>query len=143
MAEAEATALPVAGSSAPLPSLAALTQADEPLQSPWALPTEVMSLTAPDPDEQLQIDSWCQSELVALPSDALPASDGSMMPLTENDWVAHSGVSRVFGETRGPLEPRVAVVVLRSLDVILDMRGNQAPHTQPEGISNAQNIARV
>ena len=44
VAEAEATALPVAGSSTPLPSLAALTLADEPLQSPWALPTEVMSL---------------------------------------------------------------------------------------------------
>ena len=67
--------------------MAALTQADEPLLSPWALPSAVMSLTAPDPDEQLQIDSWCQSDLVALPSAALPAFDGSMMPLTENEIV--------------------------------------------------------
>ena len=87
MAEAEATALPIAGSSTPLPFLAALTQTDEPLLSPWALPTEVMSLIAPDPDQQLQVDSWCQSDLVALPSAALPASDGSMMPLTENEIV--------------------------------------------------------
>ena len=84
VAEAEASALPVAVT---LLSLPWLTQADKPLLSPWALPTEVMSLTAPDPDEQLQIDSWCQSDLVALPSAALPASDGSMMPLTENEIV--------------------------------------------------------
>ena len=46
-----------------------------------------MSLTAPDSHEQLKIDSWCQSDLVALPSAALPASDGSMMPWTENEIV--------------------------------------------------------
>ena len=46
-----------------------------------------MSLTAPEPDEQLQIDSWCQSDLVALPGAALPASDGSMMPLTKNEII--------------------------------------------------------
>ena len=59
-------------SSTPLPPLAALTQADEPLLSLWALPAEIVSLIAPDPDEQLQIDSWCQSDPVALPSVALP-----------------------------------------------------------------------
>ena len=81
VAEASATVLP-----APLPS-SALNQADEPTQSPWALPTETVSLTVPEAEEQLELDNWCQPELAASPSDALPASDGSMMPLSEDEVI--------------------------------------------------------
>ena len=58
------------------------------------------------------------------------------------NWVAHSGVSGVFGERVAHWNPDFSVAVLRNLDVILDMHGNQATHIQPEGISNAKNISR-
>ena len=85
VADASATALPVAGPFTPLSSLAVLNKADEPLQAPWALPAETVTLTLPTDDELHDLSSWCQSELVALPSASLPTSDGSMMPLNQDE----------------------------------------------------------
>ena len=85
MADASATALPVPGPFTPLSSLAVLNKADEPLQSPWALPAKTVTLTLPTDDELHDSSSWCQSGLVALPSAPLPTSDGSMMPLNQDE----------------------------------------------------------
>ena len=60
-------------------------KADEPPQSLWALPAEIVTLTLPNDDDLIDLDSWCKSELVALPSASLPTSDGSMMPLDQDE----------------------------------------------------------
>ena len=85
MADASATALPVTGRFTPLSSLAVLNKADEPPQSPWALPVETVTLTLPNDDDLMDLDSWCKSELEALPSASLPTSDGSLMPLNQDE----------------------------------------------------------
>ena len=84
-AESEETALPLEGSFTPLPSLAALGQAHQPSQALWPLSGQVYNLTLPDPDEQTALDEWCRSDHVALPSTDLPASDGSMLALNEEE----------------------------------------------------------
>ena len=85
VAEVSATVLPVAGPCTPLSSLAVLNKADEPPQSPWALPVETVTLTLPNDDDLADLDNWCKSELVALQSASLPTSDGSMMPLNQDE----------------------------------------------------------
>ena len=65
--------------------MAALGQAHQPSQALWPLYGQVYNLTLPDPDEQALLDEWCRSEHVALPSSALPASDGPLMALTEEE----------------------------------------------------------
>ena len=84
-AESEETALPLEGSFTPLPSLAALGQAHQPLQALWPLSGQVYNFTLPGPEEQALLDEWCRSEHVALPSTDLPASDGSMLALNEEE----------------------------------------------------------
>ena len=85
VAEASATVPPVAGPVTPLSSLATLNKADEPAQSPWALAPETVTLTLPNYDEQSELDNWCKSDLVALPS----AADGSTLPLNEDEVADH------------------------------------------------------
>ena len=75
--ESKETALPLEGSSTPLPSMAALSQAHQPSQALWPLSGQVYKLTLPDHDEQVLLDEWCRSEHVALPFTDLSASDGS------------------------------------------------------------------
>ena len=65
--------------------MAALGQAHQPTQALWPLSGQVYNLTLPDPDEQAMLDEWCRSEHVALPSTDLPASDGSMLALNEEE----------------------------------------------------------
>ena len=84
-AESEETALPLDGSFTPLPSLAALGQAHQPLQALWPLSGQVYNLTLPDPDEQALLDEWCRYEHLTLPSTDLLASDGSMLALNEEE----------------------------------------------------------
>ena len=46
-----------------------------------------MTLTLPSDDDLADLDNWCKSELVALPSAPLPTSDGSMMPLNQDELI--------------------------------------------------------
>ena len=80
-------AVPVDGSLTPLPSL---DQAHQPSQALWPLSGQVYNLTLPDHDEQVLLDEWCRSEHVALPFTDLPAPDGSLLALNEEELRALS-----------------------------------------------------
>ena len=47
------------------------------------LPAEAMTLNLPQPDDERTLQEWCSSELVSLSSTALPASDGTILPLNQ------------------------------------------------------------
>ena len=47
------------------------------------LPSEALTLNLPQPDEERTLQEWCSSELVSLPSMALPASNGTVLPLNK------------------------------------------------------------
>ena len=79
------TALPLDGSFTPLPSLAALGPAHQPSEALWPSSGQVYNLTLPDHAEQVLLDEWCRSEHVAFPFTDLPASDGSLLALNEEE----------------------------------------------------------
>ena len=49
------------------------------------LPAEAMTFNLPQPDDERTLQEWCSSELVSLPSTALRASDGTVMPLNQRE----------------------------------------------------------
>ena len=49
------------------------------------LPSEALTFNLPQPDDERTLQEWCSSELVSLPSTALPASDGTVMPLNHRE----------------------------------------------------------
>ena len=49
------------------------------------LPAEALTFNLPQPDDERTLQEWCSSELVSLPSTALPASDGTVMPLNHRE----------------------------------------------------------
>ena len=49
------------------------------------LPSEALTFNLPQPDDERTLQEWCSSELVSLPSTALPASDGTVMPLNQKE----------------------------------------------------------
>ena len=49
------------------------------------LPSEALTFNLPQPDDERTLQEWCSSELVSLPSTALPASDGTVMPLNQRE----------------------------------------------------------
>ena len=112
-AESKETAVPRDGSFTHLPSLAALGQAHQPFQALWPLSGQVYNLTLPDHDEQALLDEWCRSEHVALPFIDLPASDGSLLVLNEEELkelsdhiisghVTKSNLCKSCSEAEGP-----------------------------------------
>ena len=49
----------------------------------FAFNAQAMTLTIPSAEEQLELKKWCKDELVSLPWSDLPASDGSIAPLSQ------------------------------------------------------------
>ena len=49
------------------------------------LPSEALTFNLPQPDDERTLQEWCSSELVSLPSTALPASDGTVLPLNQRE----------------------------------------------------------
>ena len=93
-AEASATALPLrhstevsspsfepSSANMPLPTSGSLHE----LSDCNSLPStaQAMTLTIPSAEEQLELEKWCKDELVSLPWSDLPASDGSIAPLSQ------------------------------------------------------------
>ena len=55
------------------------------------LPAEALTFNLPHPDDERTLQEWCFSELASLPSTALPASDGTVLPLNQRDQEELSG----------------------------------------------------
>ena len=49
------------------------------------MPAEAMTFSEPQPEEQELLQEWCKTDLVSLPFASLPASDGSIAPLSEKE----------------------------------------------------------
>ena len=49
------------------------------------LPSEALTFNLPQPDDERTLQEWCSSVLVSLPSTALPASDGAVLPLSQGE----------------------------------------------------------
>ena len=88
------------------------------------LPAEAMTFNLPQPDDERTLQEWCSSELISLPSTALPASDGTVLPLNQKEWAelsdhlrsGHSSNSNLY---RGCLQaegPRKIHRTIRDID---------------------------
>ena len=58
----------------------------------------VMAIAMPFAEEQLELEKWCKDELMSLPWSELPASDGSIPPLSQpelQDLAEHVGSGHV------------------------------------------------
>ena len=85
---------------------------------------QAMTLTMPSAEEQLELEKWCKDELVSLPWSGLPASDGSIAPLSQpelQELAEHvdSGHVQKSNSCRGCLEadgPRRIHRTIRDID---------------------------
>ena len=89
------------------------------------LPSEALTLNLPQPDDERTLQEWCSSELVSLPSTALPASDGAVLPLDQREQEElsdhpRSGHSSKSNLCRGCLQaegPRKVHRTVRHIDI--------------------------
>ena len=120
LAKAKVDALPVAGSSNSLSPLAALDMAsglcddmasslnDDLAHRP--MKPQAMTLDIPNDDDHRDLDDWCSTDNVSLPTAPLPASDGSIQVLTDNEQQELSEHLRSGHVTKSNLCPGCLVV---------------------------------